>query len=323
VGTRTDRVASNYGLMITGGYRQAMADVNLLLVQDPMDASAAGLRQALQSLGGWVRTATAGTAAEGLERALSGGFDGILLDDRLPDRDGLELLALLRQQLGPEVSLVQLVSGDDELAAVHALRAGADDYLPKSRMTPAALERVLHRSFARRGAENGRPEAAGGPGSEAAIDPATGLPGATRFRRELEMAVTAAQRRGQPLVLLALGLAGLQRVLDTGGAEAGQAAMAELGLRLRSQVRVVDTFFRTGEDRFMAILESGSDREAAALRLKELVRRPIPFGPGVLELDLSVGAAEYPADGHHPETLLQAAEGALEWARGSGGEPRD
>jgi GGDEF domain-containing protein len=94
-------------------------------------------------------------------------------------------------------------------------------------------------------------------------------------------------------------------------------------MRLRSQVRVVDTFFRTGEDRFMAILESGSDREAAALRLKELVRRPIPFGSTVLELDLSVGAAEYPADGHHPETLLQAAEGALEWARGSGGEPRD
>jgi diguanylate cyclase (GGDEF)-like protein len=300
-----------------------MTDVNLLLVQDPMDPSGAGLRPALLGLGGQVQVSTAGTAAQGLEWALAGAFDGILLDDRLPDGDSLELLDALRQRLGPAVALVMLVTEDSDLAAVRALRAGADDYLPKSRVTPQALERVIRRALAQRGAERGRMGAAGAPEPAAAIDPATGLPGAERFRQELEQAVTAAQRRGQPLVLLALGLAGLQRVLDTGGAEAGRAAMAELGLRLRSQVRVVDTFFRTGEDRFMAILESGSDREAAALRLKELVRRPIPFGSTVLELDLSVGAAEYPADGHHPETLLQAAEGALEWARGSGGEPRD
>jgi diguanylate cyclase (GGDEF)-like protein len=291
--------------------------VNLLLVQDPMDPSGAGLRPALLGLGGQVQVSTAGTAAQGLEWALAGAFDGILLDDRLPDGDSLELLDALRQRLGPAVALVMLVTEDSDLAAVRALRAGADDYLPKSRVTPQALERVIRRALAHRMGAAGAPEPA------AAIDPATGLPGAERFRQELEQAVTAAQRRGQPLVLLALGLAGLQRVLDTGGAEAGRAALAELGVRLRSQVRVVDTFFRTGEDRFMAILESGSDREAAALRLKELVRRPIPFGSTVLELDLSVGAAEYPADGHHPETLLQAAEGALEWARGSGGEPRD
>ncbi|MGL5083922.1 MAG: response regulator [Microcoleaceae cyanobacterium] len=69
-------------------------------------------------------------------------FDCIFVDYRLPDQDGLALVQEIRQRqiLSP---IVVLTGQGDEQIAVELMKAGASDYLSKSRISPEALAQVL------------------------------------------------------------------------------------------------------------------------------------------------------------------------------------
>jgi signal transduction histidine kinase len=69
-------------------------------------------------------------------------FDCIFLDYLLPDLDGLALIQEL-QNRGIEVPLIVLTGQGDEQIAVELMKAGASDYLPKSKISPEILERTL------------------------------------------------------------------------------------------------------------------------------------------------------------------------------------
>lgn len=58
-------------------------------------------------------------------------FDLLLLDWRLPDGSGKEVIQWARQNLGWETAIVVLTACDDEQTVVDALQAGADDYVVK------------------------------------------------------------------------------------------------------------------------------------------------------------------------------------------------
>lgn len=67
---------------------------------------------------------------------LSGTYDCVLLDLRLPDADGLEICRALRAQ--SRIPIVIITSSDQEFDEVMALNLGADDYLIKP-FSPALL----------------------------------------------------------------------------------------------------------------------------------------------------------------------------------------
>jgi two-component system OmpR family response regulator len=67
---------------------------------------------------------------KGLEIALAERFDAITLDRLLPDRDGLEVLRLLREA-GLETPVLMVSALGDVDDRVTGLRAGGDDYLVK------------------------------------------------------------------------------------------------------------------------------------------------------------------------------------------------
>lgn len=82
----------------------------------------------------------------------SGPFDLALVDLRLPDSDGMELVHLAAQGRPPVPSIVMTAYGSVE-TAVHALRSGAQDYLTKPfklRELHAAVERAIERATAER-----------------------------------------------------------------------------------------------------------------------------------------------------------------------------
>ncbi|HEY2427608.1 MAG TPA: response regulator [Acidimicrobiales bacterium] len=60
-------------------------------------------------------------------------FDAIVIDRRLPDGDGLDLVRTLRRKgsRAAGVTMVVFTAGHDERDRVALLRAGADDYLAK------------------------------------------------------------------------------------------------------------------------------------------------------------------------------------------------
>ncbi len=80
------------------------------------------------------------SGGRGLDLALSGGYDLIVLDLMLPDRDGIEVCRALRTE-GVEVPVLMLTARGAVEDRVGGLNAGADDYLVK----PFAMAELLAR----------------------------------------------------------------------------------------------------------------------------------------------------------------------------------
>jgi DNA-binding response OmpR family regulator len=88
-----------------------------------------------------------GTAMAGVEAAVSGRFDVVVLDLGLPDLDGAEALRMIRSIA--EVPVVVATARDDESEIVRLLDAGADDYVVKpysAEHLEARLRAVLRRT---------------------------------------------------------------------------------------------------------------------------------------------------------------------------------
>ena len=75
----------------------------------------------------------------GLEKAVSGNHDLIILDVLLPSLNGMEVLRRLRQV--SEVPVIMLTAKGDVMDKVMGLDSGADDYIVK----PFAIEELLAR----------------------------------------------------------------------------------------------------------------------------------------------------------------------------------
>lgn len=69
-------------------------------------------------------------------------FDCAFLDYRLPDQDGLALIQDVRA-MGIKTPLIVLTGQGDEQIAVELMKAGASDYLSKSRVSSETLTRLL------------------------------------------------------------------------------------------------------------------------------------------------------------------------------------
>ncbi|MGL5810846.1 MAG: response regulator transcription factor [Nocardioides sp.] len=99
----------------------------LLIVEDE-DRIASFLAKGLTSEGHVPTVATDGE--RGLQLALSGDFDLLILDVGLPTLDGYEVLARLRAG-GSSLPVIVLTARDSVADTVTALDGGADDYMSK------------------------------------------------------------------------------------------------------------------------------------------------------------------------------------------------
>ena len=104
-----------------------MIQGTLLLVDDD--------KQLLESMADWLRDEglqvdTSGGCAEALEQLRQKTYELLLVDVRLQDGDGFDLLEQVKRTY-PESHVVMMTGYGDADAAVEALRAGAADYLTK------------------------------------------------------------------------------------------------------------------------------------------------------------------------------------------------
>ena len=96
------------------------------------------------------------TGEQCLARLQDGTYDVLLLDNRLPDMDGM---AVLKHVGAKKIRLpvVMVTAAGDEALVVQLLRMGASDYVPKHGSYIEALPSVLkHAVTAYRGVEEGR-----------------------------------------------------------------------------------------------------------------------------------------------------------------------
>ena len=111
-----------------------MDDVLEILLIDDDDIDRLAVRRALRAAGVNGNVREAAGASEGLAAMQEGPLDCVLLDYRLPDSDGLNVLRRARAA-GVKAPVIMLTGQGDEELAVEIMKAGASDYLTKSRIS--------------------------------------------------------------------------------------------------------------------------------------------------------------------------------------------
>ena len=101
--------------------------LRLLIVEDEASIRI-GLEDVFVYHGYEVESAVEGP--EGLQKALSGRFDLVLLDVMLPGMDGFEICHRIREQ-DPEQPVIMLTAKTGDADIIQGLSLGADDYVAK------------------------------------------------------------------------------------------------------------------------------------------------------------------------------------------------
>jgi len=100
---------------------------SILIVDDEADVLAS-LDELMRTEG--YQTATASTAAAGLEKLDKEPFDLVLLDISLPDSNGIDVLRTIKRD-SPELPVIMITAYDSSQIAFQASREGAESYITK------------------------------------------------------------------------------------------------------------------------------------------------------------------------------------------------
>src|SRR5258708_8738281 len=120
-----------------------MAEKPTLLIVDDEKPTRDGLRAALEDRYDVYVAEDARAATELLEREH---FDVLLTDFRLPNEDGMKLIARAKSLPKPPICILMTAYGSEELA-VEAMKHGADDYIAKGRLQIDELEMRIARAL--------------------------------------------------------------------------------------------------------------------------------------------------------------------------------
>lgn len=238
-------------------------------------------------------------------------FDVILLDLQVPDSHSETTFAKTYAS-APNTPILVLTQRDDDALGVGLVRAGAQDYLPKSDIGDGQLARSLCYAIERGAAQDVFRHLA-------LHDNLTGLPNRQLFV-ERGRHLASLCRPGESFAVMVVKLAGLRTdagVLDEYGTDELIKSVAQ---RLRATLGTRHTLARL-DDREFAILAPGlsvgeTSDAAAQLLLDQFALDFVVAYRGV-SVTASIGGAFFPDDGESFDELLQAARSALGPVSGS------
>ncbi len=254
------------------------------------------------------------TYEDGLAKLLKGGYAVCLLDYRLGEKDGLQLIREAAEA-GCRTPIVFLTAESSGTVDIQALEAGALDYLVKGEISPRSLERSLRYALKLGDTLEALRRLA-------TRDELTGLLNRREYDRILAEEEDRAKRFGHPLALVMIDLDHFKAVNDNHGHPAGDAVLREVARRLAGSIRTVDRAARIGGEELALILVQ-TDRDAATDVAKRAIRlisgAPIDIGDGFkLSVTASAGVAEMPRDAVGVPELVAASDKALYAAKTRG-----
>jgi len=172
-----------------------------VLVVDDHALVREGVRQVLVALAADIAVLEAGSSAQALQAAAGEpDLDLVLLDLKLPDRDGMEALRDLREQ-HPAVPVVVMSGFDEPALVLKAIDNGAMGFIPKSSSNPVLLS-ALRLVLA--GGVYLPPAAIGAQPGAAQPQAMYNAPGQGAGRAPAELGLT--ERQSQVLALLVQGM---------------------------------------------------------------------------------------------------------------------
>ncbi len=152
-------------------------------------------------------------------------------------------------------------------------------------------------------------------------DTLTGLANRKLFGERLAQALAMGERTNSAVALLCLDLDRFKIVNDTLGHPAGDRLLCEVGARLQSLLRDIDTAARLGGDEFVVIQQMVGDPSAAATLSERIIAElslPYDIGGQQVVIGASVGIALYSSGVSDAEALMRSADMALYRAKQDG-----
>jgi len=117
--------------VVQNSFEGQYSDLINVMIVDDHEVVRRGIAEVVERSDGMCVVAEAGSVAEALRRAVLVNPQVILVDLRLPDGTGIDLMNQLREVV-PQIRPVVLTSFDDDDALASALEAGAAAFLLKS-----------------------------------------------------------------------------------------------------------------------------------------------------------------------------------------------
>lgn len=146
---------------------------------------------------------------------------------------------------------------------------------------------------------------------QALHDSLTGLPNERQLQEQLLDRIQVAAARRTPFSVFLLDIDRFAEVNERLGHAAGDRLLAAVAERLRQTLRATDVVARLGGDDF-AILPGGSATPAASARIARQVlaafKEPLPVDGHALEVEMSIGIANFPDHGDDAATLMRNAD---------------
>ncbi|TAN50495.1 MAG: EAL domain-containing protein [Methylococcaceae bacterium] len=151
-------------------------------------------------------------------------------------------------------------------------------------------------------------------------DELTQLPNRTLTRDRLQQALLTAARNNEFVSILFLDLDRFKLINDSLGHHVGDVLLQQVGQRIRSCLREMDTVGRLGGDEFLVVLPDTDVDGAAHVAKKILEQLSLEFHIEEHRLNNSpsIGVAVYPEDGADILVLMKNADAAMYHAKQAG-----
>jgi len=152
-------------------------------------------------------------------------------------------------------------------------------------------------------------------------DPLTGLPNRMMLQDRLQHALILAKEDNEKMALFYIDLDNFNVINDTLGHAKGDEILKECVRRIEKILQPTDTLARFGGDEFIIIQENIEEISEAHLLAQELLNifnQPFIIDESSHYLSTSIGIALFPQNRQEPQTLIQAAETAMNRAKKEG-----
>jgi diguanylate cyclase (GGDEF)-like protein len=293
------------------------AILDVLVVEDE-EVQCTALVAVVKTFGYQVRSARNGREALASYKRQPAAI--VLTDWSMPEMTGLELCVALKELPSPP-HVVVMSAHEGRARLLHALRAGADEFIAK----PIDLDELEVRLLA--SARMVKATLALERQSEdrlivARTDPLTTIANRRRMDEDLARAVDEAARYGRRYCLALCDVDHFKRYNDQHGHLLGDTALQRIAVVLRDSVRASDTVYRYGGEEFLVLFPQQSPAEVA--EAMERVRAAVealgienaePGSPHAV-LTISTGIAELA--GRDAATSLGRADAALYRSKADG-----
>ncbi len=241
-------------------------------------------------------------------------FDCVLLDQRLGDIDGTEVISMINMDGNPPCPVIMITGMGDEKLAVEAMRRGAYDYIRKDNLTAQYLLNIISAGIKWAEVESQLKASQKKLEFLSMYDSLTELPNRQLFLDRLEHALLISQRDKSYFAVLMMDLNLFKEVNDTLGHAAGDELLKLVALRLKEIARASDTYARIGGDEFAGILYNMRSLEDAckvAEKINQSIQKPFRLLGELVQVGISIGIALYHGQETDIKSLMAQADSSM------------